>query len=233
MCTVTLLPQQNNNFTLTSNRDEHPERETLFPEKYIENGVEMLFPKDKFAGGTWIGVSDKKRMVCVLNGAFKNHKKKNNYKKSRGVLAREILKTDNFLEFITNFNFKGIEPFTIIIVDWNSSKNNYFELTWDEKTKHFNKLKNEPKIWSSSTLYEDDIKEIRKEWFQEWLETSEITSENILKFHHLEKGDKTQTILMKRPNCETVSITQVKKTASKVKMMYEDVIYKKISEIKF
>ena len=104
-------------------------------------------------------------------------------------------------------------------------------MIWNEDEKHFNKLKNEPKIWSSSTLYEDDIKTLRKEWFQEWLDSSEKTSEEILKFHHLEKGDKTQTILMCRPNCETVSITQVKKEASLIEMIYEDVIHNKISKL--
>ena len=83
MCTVTFLPLQNNNFILTSNRDEQRIRETIPPKKYKENGVDLFFPKDKIAGGTWIGTSSNKRLVCVLNGAFKKHKRKDYYKKSR------------------------------------------------------------------------------------------------------------------------------------------------------
>ena len=126
MCTVTLLPQANNNFILTSNRDEHPNRITIPPKKYVENGVEMFFPKDEKAGGTWIGFSDKNRMICLLNGAFKNHIKKKNYKKSRGVIAKEVLQSNNFLKFINELDLNGIEPFTIIIVDWNSKENLYY-----------------------------------------------------------------------------------------------------------
>ena len=76
MCTVTFLPLGNTDFILTSNRDEQRLRETLPPKIYEEDGVEMLFPKDKVAGGTWIGTSSKKRLVCVLNGGFIKHKRK-------------------------------------------------------------------------------------------------------------------------------------------------------------
>ncbi len=72
MCTVTYLPLGNNNFILTSNRDETPLRKTIPPKEYDENGVELTYPKDELAGGTWIGLSDKNRLVCLLNGGFKN-----------------------------------------------------------------------------------------------------------------------------------------------------------------
>ena len=61
MCTVTYLPLGNNEFILTSNRDESPVRKTILPKKYFENGVEILYPKDELAGGTWIGTSNKNR----------------------------------------------------------------------------------------------------------------------------------------------------------------------------
>lgn len=95
MCTVTFLPINSSDFILTSNRDEQISRETLPPKIYVENSVEMLFPKDKLAGGTWIGVSNKNRLVCVLNGAFKKHTKKDNYLKSRGLIAKELLQCNN------------------------------------------------------------------------------------------------------------------------------------------
>ena len=45
-----------------------------------------------------------------------------------------------------------IEPFTLVLVDWSNELETY-ELVWDGLIKHFNKLPQEPKIWSSSTLY--------------------------------------------------------------------------------
>jgi len=227
MCTVTFLPLANANFILTSNRDEQPLRKTLSPKKYTENDVEMLFPKDKTAGGTWIGSSSKNRLVCVLNGAYKKHIRKGIYKKSRGVIAKEILKTTNLEKHIENLHLEEIEPFTMVLIDWNNNQLNLYELIWDENKKHFKKLKNEPKIWSSSTLYEDAIKETRKEWFKNWVANNEFTSDNILSFHHSEIGDKEQSVFMKRSYVETVSITSVKKENSTIEMRYEDIIHNK------
>ena len=227
MCTVTFLPLNGSNFILTSNRDEQKERKTYPPKKYLENNIELVYPKDKKAGGTWLGTSSKKRLVCVLNGAFIKHKRKDNYKKSRGVLAKEILKEINLLRFIEAINLLGIEPFTMVIVDWNTGSLNLFELVWDGNKKHFAKLKNEPKIWSSSTLYTNEVKALRKEWFQKWLLKNDFSSENILKFHHSEIGDKEQSVLMKRSYIQTVSITSVKKENNSLKMQYEDMVHLK------
>jgi hypothetical protein len=233
MCTVTFLPTLNNNFILTSNRDEQSSRETDLPMKYFEDGVEMLFPKDKMAGGTWIGTSDKKRLVCVLNGAFVKHKRKENYTKSRGLIAKEVLKSDDFLTFINTLNLENIEPFTMVIVDWNTNQLNLFELIWDDNIKHFNELKNEAKIWSSSTLYSNEVKEIRRNWFNNWKEKNKFSKEAILNFHHSQIGDKEQSILMKRSYVETVSITSVEKNDFSIEMNYEDIIHSKKIKMKF
>ena len=230
MCTVTFLPLANNNFILTSNRDEQRSRETLPPKTYVEDEVEMLFPKDKIAGGTWIGTSSKNRLICVLNGAFIKHKKKTSYKKSRGVIGKEMLKTASVLSYVDILDLNGVEPFTMVIVDWNDNDLSLYELIWDEKEKQFNKLKNEPKIWSSSTLYEESIKDLRKQWFKDWTNDNDFTSERILAFHHSEIGDKEQSILMKRSYVETVSITSVEKQNENIEMLYEDVVH---SEKKF
>ena len=91
MCTVTIFPKSNNDFVLTSNRDEAPYRISLAPKVYSYNGIKMLFPKDEISGGTWIGVSEKNRLVCVLNGGFELHKRKPDYRLSRGIMAKDFL----------------------------------------------------------------------------------------------------------------------------------------------
>ncbi len=232
MCTVTFLPLNNTDFILTSNRDEQRNRETLTPAEYVEDGVKMMFPKDKIAGGTWIGASSKNRLVCVLNGAYKKHEKKNNYRKSRGVIVKEVLKSTQVTDCVKDLNLNQVEPFTMVIVDWNE-KLQLYELIWDEVKKSFKKLKNEPKIWSSSTLYSENSKGLRRKWFQEWVHSNDFNVENILQFHHSEKGDKEQTILMKRSYVETVSITSVKKEENSITMLYEDVIHSKKKEVQF
>ena len=224
MCTVSYLPLGNNNFILTSNRDESPMRKTLPPTSYDENGVKIIYPKDKLAGGTWIGVSDKNRLVCLLNGGFTRHKRNEYYKMSRGIIVKKILSCNDAVAFVNDFDFKEIEPFTIVLVDWNLTLKTY-ELVWDGEKKHFKKLKQEPKIWSSSTLYTEEMKQQRESWFVDWLkENTEFHQSEILKFHQLETGKPEVDIKMKRTFVETVSITSVKKLLEKTTISYRDFI---------
>jgi uncharacterized protein with NRDE domain len=233
MCTVTFLPLSSTNFILTSNRDEQKERETLAPKKYIEEGIEMVFPKDKISGGTWIGTSSNNRLVCVLNGAFKAHKRKASYRVSRGLISKDVLKTKNLAAYIEAIDLVQVEPFTMVIVDWSDSILKLYELVWDESQKYFNRLENKPNIWSSSTLYSSDVKEIRKKWFKDWVDQNEFTTAQILKFHHSKKGDSEQAVFMSRSYVETVSITSVKKENGEKIIQYEDIVHSKKSTLNF
>ncbi|WP_298767104.1 NRDE family protein [uncultured Polaribacter sp.] len=225
MCTVTYLPLKDNNFILTSNRDETPLRKTIPPKDYAENGVSLTYPKDELAGGTWIGLSEKKRLVCLLNGGFKIHTRKPSYKMSRGVIVKQILGAQNAVSFIEEFNFSDIEPFTLVLVDWEVDLNTY-ELVWDGTKKYFKALPQEPKIWSSSTLYTEEMKEQRQDWFANWIQNNpDFSQEEILKFHQNESlGTKGTSPKMKREFVETVSVTSVKKEATAVNMLYLDLL---------
>ncbi len=233
MCTVTYLPLGNSDFILTSNRDEQATRKTIAPKKYIEDGIALTFPKDELAGGTWIGLSEKKRLICLLNGGFEFHEREDSYKMSRGVIVKEILKSDDAVAIITGFNFKGIEPFTIVLLDWNAGLKLY-ELVWDGAQQHFKELPQEPKIWSSSTLYDGETKQLRRDWFAKWLsDQDEFQQEEILKFHlDSQKGTPETSVKMKRWYVETVSVTSVKKQSVKIAMSYRDLIHNKNTHIK-
>lgn len=223
MCTVTYLPLNDGNFILTSNRDESPLRETIPPKEYEENGVELTYPKDTLAGGTWVGLSNKKRLVCLLNGGYKKHERKLSYKVSRGVVVKKILISEDAVTFINNFNFDGIEPFTLVLLDWKDKLKTY-ELVWDGAIQHFKELEQAPKIWSSSTLYTDEMKALRQEWFRDWLqENDHFTQEAILAFHQNETLGTVQTSLkMKREFVETISVTSIKKEGNSMAMLYVD-----------
>ncbi|WP_272150693.1 NRDE family protein [Tenacibaculum aiptasiae] len=221
MCTVTYLPLGNNDFILTSNRDEDPKRRTIPPKEYNEDGIKLKYPKDELAGGTWIGLSEKNRLICLLNGGFTKHVRATSYKMSRGIIVKELLKVNNPVEIINQFDFNGIEPFTIVLVDWEKTLNAY-ELVWDGEEKHFQELGDQPKIWSSSTLYDEGMKQLRKNWFADWLkENTEISQENIVAFHQDDtRGEQGVSLKMKRSKVETVSTTSVKKEKNHVTMDY-------------
>ena len=233
MCTVTLIPTGNNNFVLTSNRDEAPNRTTLSPDFYTIENTKLLFPKDEVAGGSWIGVSSKRRVLCVLNGAFDMHRRKDNYRLSRGIVMKDLLVSNDLDKSIENFNFDNIEPFTLVIVEWNSSME-FKELVWDGTKKHYSKLPLQPKVWSSSSLYSEAMKKERLQWFEDFKSNFELIPSNILKFHNTAgKGNENYGVIMDRFFVKTTSITQIKKNNNEVEMSFENLQTNSKSKHKF
>lgn len=223
MCTITFIPKPNNGFILTSNRDEAPGRETLPPNLYEENGVKLLYPKDTVAGGTWIGISERKRIVCLMNGGFVAHDRKPFYRKSRGVVVKDFLKAENLKSEVKNYDFNEIEPFTIVFVDW-TDEVRLFQLVWDGADYHFSEEPLAPQIWSSSPLYPEDLKKKREQWFSKLLfETIKPSEEELLQFHKTSgEGDLNSNLVMDRGFVKTKSITQIVKNNQSVAMHYED-----------
>ena len=205
---------------MTSNRDEAVGRKTLPPEVEIKDDVFILMPIDEVAGGSWIGVSSKQRVLCLMNGEFKPHKRADSYKKSRGVILKELLIADDILQRIENYDFKGIEAFTLIFADW-STQLQFYELVWDQSEKHLKRLKNKPQIWSSSPLYSEEMKKMREDWFSEIKD--DLRAENILQFHHSGGvGDKNLDLIMDRGFLKTQSISQIKVSPKNVDFWYKD-----------
>ncbi|PHR14903.1 MAG: hypothetical protein COA40_01670 [Aequorivita sp.] len=223
MCTITFIPKSNTDFILTSNRDEAPGRETFPPKIYEEDGVKLLYPKDAVAGGTWIGVSGKKRIICLMNGGFVAHERKPFYAKSRGVVVKDFLKTDDFQKEIEAYDFNDIEPFTAVLVSW-ISEIQLFQLVWDGIEYHFSQRPLAPTIWSSSPLYPLALKNKREMWFSDFILKSGIPTKNkILHFHkNGGEGDKSSDLIIDRGFIKTKSITQISKQNEIVEMRYED-----------
>ncbi|WZL89629.1 NRDE family protein [Salinimicrobium sp. 3283s] len=236
MCTVTILPLKgHNSFVLTSNRDEAPGRQTLPPKTYEVAGSKMAFPKDVLAGGTWLGVSDSKRAICLLNGAFKKHERKLPYGKSRGVVVKDLLAAEDFTEAAEEYELSEVEPFTIVAADW--QKGLFFaEFVWDGSEKHYKKLPLKPHIWSSSPLYSEEMKQLREEWFLELqLQQKEnINPEALLNFHFSAgKGDKEQGVIMDRGFVKTVSVSQIIVSEGQADFFYKDLATDKVSKMTF
>ena len=221
MCTVTIIPKGKTDFILTSNRDEAPNRASLIPAFYTLGNTKLLFPKDK-RGGTWIGISEKNRVVCVLNGAFVFHERKQNYRMSRGIVANDFMISDKLVETVQAYNLIDIEPFTMVIIDWNDDLK-FYELVWDGMNKHFTELPLEPKIWSSTTLYPDSMKKERQKWFENFNSDYQLNADSVLNFHKTAGADNEDYgVIMNRGFVKTTSITQIQKTGENCVMQYEN-----------
>ncbi len=234
MCTVTFIPKSNDDFILTSNRDEAPGRNTIPPKIYTEEGLQLLYPKDAVAGGTWIGISEKKRVVTLMNGGFVAHQRNPFYRKSRGLVVKDLLKCEDLKREIENYDFNGIEPFTAIVVEW-KSEIQLFQLVWDGTEYHFSEQPLAPKIWSSSPLYPEHPKRKREQWFSNFLfETVNPSEAEVLHFHKTAgEGDLTKNLVIDRGFVKTKSITQIVKRGTNVAMRYEDLQTEGISKSVF
>jgi len=228
MCTVTIFYKGNNDFVLTSNRDEAPNRKALPPEFYTINNTKMLFPKDPVSQGTWVGASEKQRLVCLLNGGFEIHKRKPEYRQSRGVVVKDLLSSEEIEKAVNNYDLNNIEPFTLVISDWSSSLQ-FYELVWDGEQKHFSKLQLGTHIWSSSTLYSKEMKNERRTWFSNFRKNTNLNASTLMAFHktagqpNLDYG-----VVMDRGFVKTTSITQIEKTKGELKMDFADMSSSKI-----
>lgn len=231
MCTVTFLPKGPQSYILTSNRDETPKRAALHPAEYSIFGRTLYFPKEPLAGGTWI-VTDRQRFtLCLLNGAFVLHERNPPYRLSRGQMVLEFFKYANVSTFLGEYNFSGIEPFTLVLVD-STDKTELTELVWDGITAHIRKPStSEPHIWSSATLYPKEIANQRRDWFRAWLQEHQgFEQTDIIDFHKYGgRGDLWNNFVMKRgDNLETVSITSIEK-GDEFSIKYEDLLTKEVT----
>ncbi|HLW62129.1 MAG TPA: NRDE family protein [Flavobacterium sp.] len=214
MCTLTFFPLAHDKFVLTTNRDEQPERKTIPPMEYNHNGTTLIYPKDQKAGGTWVGANSKGRVASLMNGGKTPHIRKESYRLSRGVVMTELLQANDVLTFLKTFDFRGIEPFTLVLIDpqneSNTDKFKAYELIWDEEKLHLKTLPWETQIWSSTPLYTRKVHQNRIKWLQQFMkETPKITPDAIWDFHHTAgNGDKTTDFIMDRGFIHTKSITQ-------------------------
>lgn len=222
MCTVTYIPV-NDRIFFTSNRDEKNGRSSALPPAAYDFGSgRMLFPKDSHAGGTWIAAHENRNVIVLLNGGWKAHVPKPPYRKSRGLILLDLLDHATPFNCFLAVNLNNIEPFTAVIYD----NQHLFECRWDGEAKHSTELDPAARyIWSSCTLYDDEVISKRNSWFADWTEkNSAPEQEDIFNFHRFTgDGDKYNDLMMNRnDNMLTVSVTSVELSERGVAMEYLD-----------
>ncbi len=237
MCTVTYLPVGNSQFILTSNRDEQIHRMKAFlPQKYLINRQVVFYPKDMQAGSTWIASGINTFTLCLLNGAYQKHVHQPPYSKSRGIMLLDLFYFKEVTEFARNYNFTGIEPFTLLVLN-HAGPLQLHELRWDGNTAHLiEKNALQPAVWSSVILYEPNVINQRQQWFNQWLLHYKVNDQDAIDHFHQFGGigDKSIDLMMNRDQfLRTLSITSVSKLEDGMKMKYKDVIDDQLFTINF
>lgn len=225
MCTITYLPYKDKIF-ITSNRDERPTRKAaLAPtvEKYKTGKI--LSPTDGMKGGTWIGIHNNGNAMVLANGAFAPHIRKDSYRESRGKIFLEIFDSENPVAKFNEINLDDIEPFTLIA--WLKKNGTLWEMRWDEYEKFVVSLPADmPRMWSSVTLFDEQMIERRKKWFDEWRAAQDnITGEAIRNFHeHGGEGFERLNLNYNNGATSTLSITGIEISEDRSVMYYHDLI---------
>jgi len=224
MCTLTYIPTKEG-YIFTHNRDERSNRPTSksFQQKEI-NGRSVYYPEDLEAHGSWIAFADNNTSACLLNGGRKTYVRKTPYRKSRGLVVLECFEFDSPNEFFENYDFQGIEPFTLLI----RHRSGLFQITHDvDETNIKNHNPEKTNIWSSTTLYTKQVRAKREKWFTNWLAKSpELNPANIQAFHNSAgDGDTENDLIMSRWGIlQTLSITQIAISGQQALLTYRDFI---------
>jgi len=221
MCTVTYIPTLAGDYTFTSNRDEAPNRSAAQITSEKIYGKTLIYPKDEESSGSWIIISDTNQLVCILNGAFERHERKLPYRLSRGVMAKEFFSYSDADAFIKEFEFDGMEPFTLIIVDGGI----LYELKWDSNELHVKKPEHtQMHLWASATLYNEELQRKRQQWFKEWKDKTMCMNQGcILSFHKNggEGNPQSDVVMNYHDIVKTTSITSVISEHGKFEMRFE------------
>jgi hypothetical protein len=223
MCTVSFV-RTNDSVIITSNRDEHIQRENAAaPDFHVLPGKKIIFPKDTRAGGTWFAAGNNGIVAVLLNGAFKKHIAQPPYRKSRGLILLEIVEADEPLPFFSVIDLDHIEPFTIVL----HQPGLLNELRWDGKTRHERTLDiSGSYIWSSATLYTDEVIAYRENLFDRFIHSSvEVNAETIYGFHASNHGDaENGFVISRQTGMKTFSITQVVLQSGVVNFSHADLL---------
>ncbi len=229
MCTVTYLPEGKQGYVLTSNRDEKLTRPLAEPPRrhHLDSGI-VVFPKDPQANGTWIAMGSKRLSLCLLNGAFTNHVHRPPYRRSRGLVLVDFFDYTSATEFISGYDFEGIEPFTLLVLQ-TQERLSLVEIRWDSTSIHLlPKDATKPHIWSSATLYSPTVRLQREQWFDLFLATPVGQPEgDIMQFHRFAgMGNSRNALCMQRGNeFQTVSITSIRANDMGEQVMtYQDLV---------
>lgn len=209
MCTVTFIPGKNG-ILLTSNRDEHIHRGiALYPQIYPAGPKKLLYPKDSKAGGTWFISNEYGEAGILLNGAEHKHVSSPPYRKSRGSVLPDIFEADNPGNALQQYDLQGIENFTIVL--W--FRGTLLEFNWNgtvlKKREHSAASAH---IWSSVTLYNEQMITERHAWFYNWISGQPaVTQADIVNFHRTTHvANKEYGLLIDRADTiSTTSITSV------------------------
>jgi hypothetical protein len=87
-------------------------------------------------------------------------------------------------------------------------------------------------FWSSTPLYNAEMRAKRRNWFDKLKDSSALTPAEIWEFHHTGgEGNPEIDLIMDRSFVKTQSITQIERTSETTFLTYEDLSEKNVKRL--
>ncbi|HSI69740.1 MAG TPA: hypothetical protein VK941_05870, partial [Gillisia sp.] len=107
-----------------------------------------------------------------------------------------------------------------------------WELVWDGDQRHITGLPLQEHVWSSTPLYNAEMRAKRRNWFDELKNSAALSPAEIWEFHHTGgEGNPEIDFIMDRGFVRTQSVSQIERTAEKTILTYEDLSEKNITKL--
>ena len=227
MCTLTLHRSAQKTI-VTMNRDElraRPEgttRQAISP-----NGIEYLYPSDAVSGGTWLGVNACGVGGCLLNRYGDTHLNDTSEIVSRGTIIPGLLACRNLQEaykLVDQLPLNHYRNFDLLLFDDNMA----LQCTNENGIGSVRRRTGEWLMLTSSSWNKAAVLDYRQRGFDEFIRTrfsDTETAESILREFHLRDADDSRySVLMRRAESHTKSVSQILLDHNSVTLRYLDEI---------
>ena len=220
MCTLSLF-KSDQSLIVTMNRDESRARHEAGIKAREVSNINLLFPVDGLAGGTWFGINDSGVVMALLNRYQAQHV---NNPTTRGKIIPRCLSMgsySNIFEHLKHQSFAAFNPFDLFLM----CLDRCHQFSWDGQHITIKQIDESAFQFSSSGLDTAAILEKRQRGFNQILNNQQKTiwqSSEILEAIHLNQDpiDQSSSVLMDRPLVHSKSICQVQLTANKSEFNY-------------
>jgi hypothetical protein len=228
MCTVTIVPLDDNGFRLVCNRDERRSRaDARPPVRRLVGGIMAAFPVDPVGGGTWIGINEAGIAMAILNRTPRmeaSHLPTSAPARSRGVIIPKLLRHRNLdvaVEAARVAVGSGrFAPFSLVIAD----AHRVGVLSTDGDVLSGDELNlSHPLLFTSSSLGDEVVEGPRRQLFESLvLEERADWLLGQFRYHRTQWTARPDiSVLMERVDARTVSRTVIDASSGEASLHYE------------
>jgi len=147
------------------------------------------------------------------------------------LVLLDVIASQQPYELLQAMELRRIEPFTLVLFN-----GKLLEFRWDGHQKYYRPLDaSKNHIWSSATLYKDEVIKQRRNLFQKFIDgNSKITPKDVVDFHSNNHDDFENGFIIDRDSgLKTFSVTQAVLDDEEIVMRHLDLLNDKFFEVPF